>query len=194
MPTEEQELLLRIKGGDGAAFEELFNLYYHRIYWYIYKLVGSAEVAEDLLQNTFLRLYKGLKNYMPEGKVAAFIYTTAHNVALTWLRDEGKARKRLPHQTPRQNKEAGEAEPLDYVGDNTFRPDLMLQGKETAKKALTAINELPQVYRVTFFLVCVEGFSNEEAAEILGCSHASLRVRLSRAKRLLAKKLWSKDE
>ena len=191
MSTEEQELLLRAKDGDKAAFDEIVARYYDKIYRYLRRLVSSNEVAEDLLQDTFLKLYDMLKTYTPTGKASALIYMMAHNTAKNWYEKQATRKRLFPMKRQRAPK-AGEdgKDPLDYVKDERFRPDLITEGKESVSETIAAVNELPRAYREVLFLVCVEGVSQEDAAEVLGLSNSALRMKLTRAKRLLAKKMW----
>ena len=189
MFTEEQRLLLKAKERDDAAFSEIFDRYNTRIYWYLYKLVRSSEVAEDLLQDTFLRLYDNLRSYTPTGKVSAFIYKMAHNVAVNWHERQNLVNKAF-YKERSKDSEGKSIEALDYIKDERFRPDMVAQGNERAAKTIAAINTLSDKCRVALLLVCVEGFSHEDAADILDCSVRALRKRLYRAKKLLADKIW----
>jgi len=188
MSTEEQDLILRAKDGDRGAFGEIYTRYKKRIYYYLYRLVRSEEVAQELLQETFIHLYTSLETYMPTGKVAALIYTSAHNTATNWQMRQSRGNKIFSRQKSSQDK-SETAEPLEYIKDDRFRPDLIAQGKEGVSEIVDAINRLPEKYRVTLLLIYVEGLSYEEVSEILDCSLTALRSRVHRAKKLLAEML-----
>ena len=188
MSTEEQDLILRAKDGDRGAFGEIYIRYKKRIYYYLYRLVRSEEVAKELLQETFVHLYASLKTYKPTGKVAALIYTSAHNTATNWQMRQSRGNKIFLRQKSAQG-QGEDTEPLEYIKDERFRPDLVAQGKEGVSEIVEAIHQLPEKYRVTLLLIYVEGLSYEEVSEILKCSMTALRSRVHRAKKLLAEML-----
>ena len=82
MADLEMDLMLRVKAGDRAAFEEIFRLYQKPLANYLYRLTGNRTRAEDLLQDAFLRLWKAAPNYEPSAKVSTYVFRIAHNLFL----------------------------------------------------------------------------------------------------------------
>src|SRR5882672_6032714 len=82
MADRETELMLRVKGGDRAAFEEIFRLYQKPLTNYLFRLSGNRARAEDLIQDAFLRLWKAAPSYEPTAKVSTYIFRIAHNLFL----------------------------------------------------------------------------------------------------------------
>src|SRR5689334_6752376 len=85
-------LMLRVRDDQPGAFEELVELYQHRLVGVMHHLVGNAEEAEDLAQEVFLRVYRARKKYRPRSKFSTWLFTIANNLALNTLR----ARRRKP--------------------------------------------------------------------------------------------------
>jgi RNA polymerase sigma-70 factor (ECF subfamily) len=91
MADKETELMLRVKAGDRAAFEEIFRLYQKPLTNYLYRLTGNRARSEDLLQDAFLRLWKAAPTYEPSAKVSTYIFRIAHNLFLNdaaWRREK----------------------------------------------------------------------------------------------------------
>src|SRR5207249_128967 len=85
-------LMLRVRGDEPGAFEQLVEQYQHRLVAVMHHLVGSAEEAEDLAQEVFLRVYRARKKYRPRAKFSTWLFTIANNLALNSLR----SRQRKP--------------------------------------------------------------------------------------------------
>src|SRR5438105_9884367 len=85
-------LMLRVRDDEAGAFEELVEAYQHRLLAVMHHLVGSAEAAEDLAQEVFLRVYRARHKYRPRAKFSTWLFTIANNLALNHLR----ARQRKP--------------------------------------------------------------------------------------------------
>ena len=92
MADLETELMLRVKAGDRAAFEEIFRLYQKPLANYLFRLSGNRARAEDLLQDAFLRLWKAAPNYEPSAKVSTYIFRIAHNL---FLNDAARRREKV---------------------------------------------------------------------------------------------------
>ena len=91
MSDRETELMLRVKVGDRAAFEELFHLYEKPLTNYLFRLSGNRARSEDLLQDAFLRLWKAAPTYEPSAKVSTYIFRIAHNL---FLNDAARRREK----------------------------------------------------------------------------------------------------
>src|ERR1700748_2571735 len=84
-------LMLRVRDDDAAAFAELVERFQHRLVGVMHHLVGSADEAEDLAQEVFLRVYRTRKKYRPRAKFSTWLFTIANNLAANYLR--GRQRK-----------------------------------------------------------------------------------------------------
>ena len=97
-------MMLRVRDDDPAAFGELVEEYQHRVVGVMYHVLGNSEEAEDMAQETFLRVYRSRKKYRPKAKFATWLFTIANNLALNAIRDR---RKRL-HRPARADRFAGD--------------------------------------------------------------------------------------
>ena len=163
-PEAETELLVeRARAGDAEAVGALFRRYGGTLYRLAYRLLGSREDAEDVVQDVFVGLRVSLSRYESRGAFSAWLRRVAARVALMRLR----ADRRRPHPA---------ADPEDARDD----PDLAL--RLTVERAL---DTLPEPLRAVLVLRMVEGYAHEEIAAALGITVGASKVRLHRATRRL---------
>ena len=160
MADHETELMLRIKGGDRAAFEELFRLYEKPLTNYLYRLCGNRARSEDLLQDAFLRLWKAAPTYEPSAKVSTYIFRIAHNL---FLNDAARRREKAL--------ESMEAETRSDPGSDLNR-------REVVSQVQRAIEELPDGEREVLLLSEYNGFKYAEISEILGIPVGTVKSRM----------------
>ena len=91
----ETELIENCKSGDGEAFRKLLNIYRNQLFGYLWRLGGSQYAAEELFQETTIKIWKGLKNYNSKNKFSSWIFTIAHNTAI----DSFRKKKNRPNET-----------------------------------------------------------------------------------------------
>lgn len=184
-PTD-QELMTRAQAGETEAFELLFSRYKQRIANFVYQFVHEHHLAEDITQQTFIKVYQNLDSFKPRGKVSSWIYRIASNQA----KDELRKLKRRP--TVSLNKpvggESGERELGDILlEDESLRPDFQLREKEMLEKVKKALASLKPKYKEAILLCDYEGMSYEEAAEVLGITKTNVSAILCRARKKLEK-------
>jgi RNA polymerase sigma-70 factor (ECF subfamily) len=154
---------------DKQAFEILYNHYFPRIYGYIFKRTGNRQIAEDIVSQTFLKVFAGLNNYQFTGYTfGAWIYKIATNNLIDHYRQAGR------HQEV-------DLEATADIADGQAAPDELAQGifdRETVGRVLA---ELPENYREIINLKYFAEMSYEEMAEILGTNVNNCRVMIFRA-------------
>jgi RNA polymerase sigma-70 factor (ECF subfamily) len=162
------ELAGRIKAGDGAAFETLYQQHAGRLYNLAYRMAGTAGDAEDLLQEDFLIAYRKLGSFRGESSLGTWLYRLAMNHCLDVLRS-------------RQSRMGQQTDSLDE--DGTSEP--------TAAPAFGAVNRidldraigrLPHACRAAFLLHDVEGFGHQEVGAILGISEGTSKSQVHKAR------------
>jgi len=159
---------------DARAFGELVTRYEGKVYSLSLRMLRNPEDAEDVLQDTFLRAYRGLKSFRGNSTFSTWIYRIAANSALMRLR-----KKQLPTVSI---EDADEREaPLNIV-DWKPGPVEQLLTEETREAMEQAVEALPPEFRQVFILRDVEELSNAEVAEILDLSVAAVKSRLHRAR------------
>jgi RNA polymerase sigma-70 factor, ECF subfamily len=174
-------LMLRVRDADdSAAFAELIELYHHRLVTVLQHLVGSTEEAEDLAQETFLRVYRGRKKYHPQAKFSTWLYTIANNLALNVLR----SRQRKP-SVPLNQRDSGPLGPRpaeQLVHDRGGQPHQHLQQQELAGIIQGALATLNERQRVAVVLNKFEDMNYAEIAEVMGLTTKAVKSLLSRAR------------
>jgi len=185
--ASDEVLARQAKNGNIKAFEELFDRYKKRILNFVYKLVGNRETAEEVTQETFIKVFKNLDIYDPKKKFTSWLYTIARNLAKNALRDKKYfADISLEKEILKGNKAL---RLKDVIADVSAGPDSIAEDEELAEEAQKVLNLLPVKYREVITLYSVEKLTYKEIAEILGCSVASVSIRLNKAKILFMEKL-----
>jgi RNA polymerase sigma-70 factor (ECF subfamily) len=185
------DLLLRARGGDDGAFRELTDPYRHELQLHVYRIVGSVQDAEDLLQETLLAAWRGLAQLRERTSVRAWLYRIATNRSLDALR----ARRRGPddQRTARLPEPTRFNEPLwlapypdallEGVPDEAPGPEARYEAKETIELAfIVGLQHLPPQQRAVLMLRDVLGYRAAEVAAMLETSEASVNSLLRRAR------------
>jgi RNA polymerase sigma-70 factor (ECF subfamily) len=185
-PEVDLALLRRAQTGDFKAFEELVGRLQTRVYTVAYRILGQAQDAEDVVQQTFLSLIEHIETFRGESAVATWVLRIATNFALKGLRKK----RGLPTVPFDDQVESFETVPHpDYIAHWRETPDRLLERAELRELLDRAIAELDDKYRVVFVLRDIEGLSTEETAETLGLSISNVKVRLLRARMHLRERL-----
>ena len=164
-----------LRGGDAAAFDAVFGAFRRRLYGYLVRMTRRKDVAEDLLQETFLRLAQHARTLAPDTRLAAYLFTVAHRLVVSWARAQA-VRKQLAGDLPDSAEVASSARsPLEAVADS--------QAQLALERAFAG---LAPAYREVALLVGVEGLQPAEVAAILGQRPEAVRQRLARARTQLA--------
>jgi len=172
----DQQLMAELVGGNQLALEYLIERYKSKLFNTIYKLISDRDTAEDILQETFLRVYRERKSYNPVYCFSTWVYT----IALNLTRNELKRRSRWkffglePNQTNPRLTEKGTSH-LNYVLEK-------------------AINKLPKRYKMVFVLRDVSQLSYEEIAHSLNIPLGTVKSRVNRARLMLQESLKPKLE
>jgi RNA polymerase sigma-70 factor (TIGR02960 family) len=195
------ELLARARAGDGEAFRELVEPYRRELHVHCYRMLGSVQDAEDLLQETLLAAWRGLDRFEERSSLRTWLYRIATNRCLNALR---AGDRRIREQSPRVATELPEptrwVEPtwlepypdalLDGLADAAPGPDARYERKESVSLAfIAAMQSLPPRQRAVLVLRDVLGFRAGEVADILGSSEDSVTSALKRARAALAGQL-----
>ncbi|NOY41412.1 MAG: sigma-70 family RNA polymerase sigma factor [Planctomycetes bacterium] len=173
--------MLLVRDDDAAAFEDLMNRYQNRVVSLMVHLVGHRDMAEDLAQEVFLRVYRARGRYVPGAKFSTWLYTIAHNVASNALR--GLSRRREVNLV---NRESGEftGNPMDAkaLAASGLMPTRQLDKAELQDVVKLAIAALNERQRIAVLLNKFEHLSYEEIAEVMQLSPSAVKSLLSRAR------------
>jgi RNA polymerase sigma-70 factor (family 1) len=157
------------------SVEHLFNFYYARLCYFAFKMIGEREAAEDLVQETFVKLWERQEDFTSELSAKTFLYVTTRNACLNRIRHEEVEKKYIKAH----NSEAVEEE-------KGLRRIIQA---EVLGEIHNAIEELPQGCRQVLKLAYFEGLKNHEIAEQLGISVNTIKTQKARALQLLRLKL-----
>jgi RNA polymerase sigma-70 factor, ECF subfamily len=174
-------LMLEVRDDNAAAFEELVIRYQGRLLTVLRHLVGSPELAEDLAQEVFLRVYRARKRYEPGAKFSTWLYTIANHAAANALR--GKSRRPEITLQPRDSDSMG-ARPLDRMlqASSGQMPARQLDKVEMREIVRIALDGLSDRHRMAILLSKFEGMTYAEIAQIMELSPKAVKSLLSRAR------------
>jgi RNA polymerase sigma-70 factor (ECF subfamily) len=174
-----------LRAGDRAEFSRLVEATSAKMYRLAVKMLNDPQDAEDVLQETYLKAYRHLKDFDGRSNLSTWLYRIATNEALMQLR------KRRPDiisiDEPVETIE-GEQEPVQIIDWCCLPEDVLLSG-ETRARLDGAISHLPHNLRIVFLLRDIEDLSTHETAEVLNISEVAVKTRLSRARLRLREEL-----
>src|ERR1043166_5750961 len=189
----DHELMARLRNGPAdlvmQGFEILVARYKNAIVSFLFRFVGDFRTAEDLAQETFLRVFKKLNDYNSSAKFSTWLYTIASNLA----KDEFKRRSRHPAKSldwkggsdTTRNVPQVKADTTDSV------PDVQLEHDEVRQNVKKALDLLDEHDREILLLKDVQGLSYEEISQVLELPMGTVKSRISRA-RVAFKDVWKK--
>jgi RNA polymerase sigma-70 factor (ECF subfamily) len=174
-------LMLEVRDGSAAAFEELMRRYQARLVMILEHLVGNHDLAEDLTQDVFLRVYRSRKRYLPGAKFSTWLFTIANNVASNALRSRSRRREVTLHGN---DSSAAGISPLEVIiqassGQIPARQLDKAEARDIVRLALGALNERQ---RLAVLLNKFEGMSYADIAETMQLSPQAIKSLLSRAR------------
>ena len=178
----DEELIARFQEGDEQAYTELVNRYRGKLMTFVYRFVNDMEQAEDIIQDTMLKLYTHKHYYRNIAKFSTWIYTIAGNLAKTELR------KRKHHKVTNISQMGPEDRDyeLPSVAPET---DEVVQSEYIEKKIQAAIQNLPLHFRTVTILRDIQELSYEEISKIVEVPLGTVKSRINRARLQLQKEL-----
>ena len=174
----ELQLVARLRKGDPEAFAEVHDALNGRLYNFLARLSNRRDVAEDLLEETWLRLVIHARRLRPDTHLGPWLFTVARHLHAS------HCRSRLL-----EDSHAAGLIGLWPYGRPGPSPFEAVEASEAQRRAATVLASLPLAYREALLLVVVEGLRHSEAAEICGVTAEAMRQRLSRARALFARRL-----
>ena len=171
-----EKIVQRCQSGERAAFEELFELYQPRLKYYVRRLDGNGQSADDMLQDIWLTVFKKIHKLKDARLFTVWLYRIARNKVYSGFRRKERFVK-LP-----QEKEL----PVSAADEPTFSPD-------DAEKLHRALNKLKPFHREVLTLSFIEQMPYQSIAEVLGCNVGTVRSRIYYAKKSLRKEMESQN-
>lgn len=177
-----QSLVEALRHGDAAAFDRVYGVYRSRLFSFLLRLTRRRDVAEDLLEETWLRLVSHAGRLRPGTRLGPWLFTVARNLYWSYCRSRMV-----------EEEHAGQLIGLWPAGSRVRSPMDEAVGSELERRIERALASLPVRHREVLLLVAVEELTPSEAAEVCGISPVAFRQRLSRARALLAASLASEE-
>ena len=176
----EEELITRCRAGELEAFAIIYSRYETQVYRYAYHIMGHREDADDIKQETFVRAHGAIAKFRSESSLQTWLLRICANLCRdrikSWERRKVSYNSDLP-------------EPLWSSAHEDTIPHVALERAETNALILRALHGLPAGHREVIVLHDIEDLNYEEIARILGCSHASAKLRVFRARRKLKERV-----
>lgn len=184
--TDEELILHFQKTDDIEAYNILVARYKDPLMNFIFKFLGNRDLCEDVLQETFFRLYKNKNYYTTIAKFSTWIYTIAANLAKTELR---KKNRRVFFSIQGTNLHGNDEVTEFELPDETYRPDEYADSVIKNKIILNALKKVKPLYRELIILRDIQELSYEEIAEVTGLNIGTVKSRINRGRTRLQKLL-----
>jgi len=177
----EVALVIRLRAGDISAFDEIYDVFNHRLLSFLTRMAKNRSVAEDLLEETWLRLVSSGEDLHAETRLGPWLFTVARNLYLSHCRSRAREHSYTADLI------------LLWPGGHPQSPYDLASLNELEERLEAAIASLPPIHREVLLLVAVEQLRPVEAARVCGISPESLRQRLSRARGQVSRFLTNHD-
>lgn len=161
-----------------ASFEELVNYFKNPLLNYLYRFIGDRDIAEDILQDTFIKVYRKKELYNGSAKVSTWIYTIAGNLA------KSEISKRNKHHHLQISTSEDDEKHVDIISPEP-QPDRVVDSGIKAQFIQDALLKVPEIYREAVILRDIQELSYEEIAEMLDITVGTVKSRISRGRAIL---------
>jgi RNA polymerase sigma-70 factor, ECF subfamily len=186
--VSDHELVTRAQQGSEKAYRELLGRYQRPVFSIIYRMIRDREQAEDLAQETFVRVFNNIDRYDPRYKFSSWIFKIATNLTIDWIR-----RKELDTVSIDGSRNAVTAEQIEAtsitIASQDENPEELLEAKELGEEIETAISRLRPEYRAAILLRHVDGREYQEIAEILALPLGTVKTYIHRGRNELREQL-----
>ena len=164
---------------ENKKFEDLFAEFEKPIYNYVLRMVKNEQLAEDLTQDIFIKVYQKLDSFRGESSLKTWIYRIATNTYLDYFRTAGHKKDKITGSLA----ESGDDESSFLEAEKVLSIDERLVEAEMKSSFFDFVNKLPDDYRAVLILHDFQGLKNREIAEILNVSLETVKIRLHRARK-----------
>lgn len=182
----DEELMATFQDGNEAAFNLLVGRFKDPLTNFVFRFLGDWDDCNDVVQETFVRVYRNKHSYKPIAKLSTWIYTITTNLAKTQLRRR-KRRGLFFFSGKGQGEE--EEKPVFDIPDDGARADLLVESSMKQERIQKALDALPEKYREVIVLRDVQELSYEEVAEITGLNIGTVKSRINRGRSQLQEML-----
>ncbi len=178
------ELIRRLQNCEKNAFEELFNLYSGLIKAIAYRYTNNWQVAEDILQETFVIVYQKIHQFSSKGSFEGWLKRIAVNNCLKYIKEQQK----------NTFKDIDDLKIADEIADENVNindvESLVKKTDFSQQEIFNIISTLPDGFRIVFSMYVLENYKHKEISELLGISESTSKTQLLRARKLIQKRLY----
>ena len=183
MASTDEELVARSMGGDLDSFNQLVLRWERPIFALAYRTLGREEDARDVVQEAFLRAYRGLRGFKGQAKFSSWLYRITVNLCRDWSRRERRAPVvQVPEGTDPVDLADAHASPVESVEELVGR-------REMSRAVARAMAELPEEQRAAILLKEYHGLTFQEIADLLDCPLSTVKTRLYQGLSVLRRRL-----
>lgn len=178
--VNEQDIILRLRNPQTKrkAFEDMVNGYSRQLYWQIHHLTQNHEDTDDVLQNTFIKAWKGIDNFNADSAISTWLYRIAYNESISFMK---------------QKREMASIDDEGFIGQATFVADEYFDGDRTQHLLQEAISTLPAKQKQVFCMKYFDDLKYEEISETVGTSIGALKASYHIAVEKITKYLKGKE-
>jgi RNA polymerase sigma-70 factor (ECF subfamily) len=181
IPATDHDLIALARTGSEKAYRELLDRYQRPVFSLVYRMVRDRELAEDLAQETFVKVFNHLDRFNPKYKFSSWIFKIASNLAIDTLRKREPITVSLDGSRNAETPDEVEATRIT-VESKDENPEEFLEAKELGQEIERAIGLLRPDYRTAILLRHVEGRAYEEIAEVMGVPLGTVKTFIHRAR------------
>ena len=189
--VSDEQLVKRSLRGESQAFDELVEKYQNKVYSLAYRYMGNEEDAYDMAQETFIKAFRSLRTFKGDSAFSTWIYRITTNVCLDEIRRRKRRILTLSLDEPVATLDGNEVE--KEIADHSLTADTIYEKKEFAQYIQTLLDQLKPEHKIVVILRDVMDLSYEEISVVLHCSIGTVKSRLSRARKILKKKLEHRE-
>lgn len=186
--TDKELLELFHSGKREKAYTQLIETYQQRIYYHIRRMVQSHDDADDVMQNTFIKIWKGLENFRADSQLFTWIYRIATNETITFINSRNR-KATISFDGPDSDDDERSYSPSNYIKGDSHQVD----GDAILQKLQRAIDTLPEKQKLVFNLRYYDEMPYEQMSEVLGTSEGALKASYHHAAQKIEKFLLSTD-
>jgi RNA polymerase sigma-70 factor (ECF subfamily) len=190
--ARDRRLVRRLKQGDERAFQELVHTYQDRIFGMVYRMIGNRQEAEDIAQEVFISVYRGIANYRGEGRFYTWLYRIASNTCknrIKYLKGRNFHKASDIDETPAAHTQGADGGPVHALQSVVPGPDATVAGNRLELVIQEQIAKLEPEHRLLIVLRDIQGLSYQEIITITGLQEGTLKSRLHRARLALKVRL-----
>lgn len=186
MADTDEALMRRVADGDRAAFRALLERWEGAAKRYAYRMFGDHHIAEDVAQETFVRLYRSAARYEPTAKFSTYFYTVLGNLCRDRLRADRRRRK---DGAPRESGDDVFDHEDEIAGPAELAPEAASEREEARRLVRRAVAELPEKLQQALCLREFEGMAYSEIADVMGANLGEVKTWIHRGRKTLAIRL-----